>query len=116
MDKMLLMPCLSEKDLWRLSVRFGLFQEPGISKWIFFYDLLHYAVGQGRCVELLCYLFDLKQFHQLKVLGDIEKIKERHKEICKETIKRINAKLILTQHELRYADGHFHMVEFGKDI
>lgn len=111
------LPYLRGTDICDLSAAFGFPQEyDGASRWVYMDRLLRFVISQDRCDELLCYLFDLKQFYQLESLGDVDKMLEKHQEICVEAIKRINVKLVLGRHELQLIDGHFYITEIGKKV
>lgn len=115
-DETFRMPYLKGMDLCQLSDTFGLHQEYGASRWIYLDNLLHYMIEQGRCDELLCYMFDLERFNQLEGMGNLDRVIEKHQQICRAAIKRINKKLVLGCHELQYIDGHFHIIETGKQV
>ena len=115
-DEIFRMPYLKGTDLCQLSDTFGLHQEYGASRWTYLDTLLRYMVDQDRCDELLCYMFDLERFYQLERLGDADNVLQVHQKICNAAIDRINAKLILGRHELKYIGGHFYIIESGKKI
>ena len=113
-DELFRMPYLKGTDLCMLSDNFGLHQETGVSRWIYLDNLLHYVIEKNRCDELLCYMFDLERFSQLEALEDSKIIKKTHQDICRAAINRINSKLLLGQHELKYVGGHFYITETGQ--
>lgn len=110
------MPYLKGTDLCSLSDTFGLHQEYGASRWTYLENLLRYVIERNRCDELLCYMFNLGRFYQLESLTDCSSVEKKHQEICRTAIERINAKLALGRHELRYIGGHFYITETGKIV
>ena len=115
-DTIFRMPYLNGADLCRLSDTFGLHQEYGASRWTYLDNLLHYVIERNRCDDLLCYMFELERFYQLENLPDASSVERKHKDICKAAIDRINSKLALGRHEMRFIGGHFYITETGKKI
>ena len=111
MDSIMGMPYLSGAALCKMSNEFGLYQENGLSRWMYLDNLFHYVIDKGICDELLRYMFDLERFYQLESLGSHDEIIKTYKEICTTAISQINAKLALGRHELKYVAGHFFVTD-----
>ena len=110
------MPYLTGAHLCELSDTFGLHQEYGASRWTYLENLIGCMIKQGRCDELLCYMFDMERFYQLENYGSAEEITKKHQEICNAAINKINAKLVLGRHELQYVGGHFYITDINKKV
>jgi len=115
-DALFSMPYLTGHDLCNLSNTFGLHQDYGASRWTYLDNLLHFVIERGRCDELLCYMFDLKRFYQLEKLSNPTDIIKKYNEICHTAIERINSKLVFSDHELQFINGHFYLTEIGQKI
>lgn len=110
------MPYLKGTALCELSDAFGLHQEYGASRWVYLDNLLRYMTDQGRCDELLNYMFDLERFYQLESLSTMEEVEKTHQKICNTAIDRINAKLALGRHELQFVGGRFYLTNINQKV
>ncbi len=115
-DGILGMPYLKGNVLREMSREFGLIQEFGLSRWMYLENLLHYAVKNNRCDELLQYIFDINRFYQLEGLGNADEINKVYKDICNTAISQINAKLALGRHELKLVGGHFYITDLNQVV
>lgn len=115
------MPYMKGPELCQLSTSFGLIKtyswEGGAcSRWEYMSDLLKFLNEQNRVEELLCLLFEMRRFDNLTSLGDPEKIKTVYGCIVNGAIKHINAQLLLSKKELRYAHGTFALVNVDGNV
>ena len=107
---------LSGPDLCQICNDFGLEKTYGKeSRWAYLSDLLDYVIKNNRCDELLTYLFKKESFKELTSLNTPEEIEDAYTYIVKSVISKINVILLLSKTELQFIDGHFYVVETGKE-
>ena len=112
------LPYMSGSDLCQVCSQFGLsktYTWGGVnsSRWTYMQSLLVFMNKQGRISELLCYLFDHVRFTNLNSLGDIDKIKETHRQIVNAAINNINAHLLAARKDLRVVNNSFVLIDIG---
>ena len=115
------MPYMKGPELCQLSSSFGLVKTytwggGTSSRWEYMSDLLQFLNKQDRVGELLNHLFEMKRFNQLTPLGEPEKIKTVYGCIVDGAIKHINAQLLLSRKELRFAHNTFFLVNVGEKV
>lgn len=110
------MPYLSGPKLVEICNIFGLVRSYGSeSRWVYLDDLLEYVIANDRCDELLCYLFDRDKFRDLLKLRNPEDINAAYEYTLQAVINRVNVALYLGRHELQCIQGHYYIVEVGRN-
>ncbi|MBD8958248.1 MAG: abortive phage infection protein [Holdemanella biformis] len=110
------MPYLSGPKLVEICNIFGLSRKYGSeSRWVYLDELLEYVIANNRCDELLRYLFDRDKFRDLLKLKTPEDISNAYEYTLQGVINRINVALYLERHELQCIQGHYYIVEVGKN-
>lgn len=115
------LPYLSGPSLCSICTAFGLprtytWHGSNLSRWMYMQELLEYLEKQNRVQELICYLFDIKQFESLAKLKDPKIIKDTYKCIVDGALKAINATLFLSNKELRILGKQFVLANVGEEI
>lgn len=111
------MPYLSGPDIVTICNLFGLMVSYGpVSRWVYMEELLKYGIKNGRCNEILKYLFSKKQFEALTNLPTSSEIEKAYNTIVLEAINKINITLLLSNRELRLINGNFYISEVGNPI
>ena len=111
------MPYLSGPKLCELSNEFGLYREYGKeSRWVYLDDLLKYAIEKNRCDELLICLFRKEAFTDLLKLKTKKEIEDAYSYIVQAVINKINVIIFSSRYELQCIQGHFYVIETGKEL
>lgn len=109
------MPYYTATQLNSLCVDFGLTDVVGGSRWCYVEALLDYAIEHQRCDELFSLLFSEKQFANLQDIEDMQEVDNVYNQIVKAAISHINHSIRLSRKELVLINGHFMIVEAGKE-
>lgn len=110
------LPYYTAAQLNSLCVDFGLTDVGGgSSRWCYVEELLDYAIENQRCDELFCLLFSEKQFINLQDIEDMQEVDNVYNKIVKAAISHINHSIRLSRKELVIINGHFMVVEAGKE-
>lgn len=106
------MPYLSAPNICSISNLFGLPSEytwggENLSRWQYFDNLMDYCISNGRCSDLIAYLFDKKQFNEILSSCTVGEIEEGYKKIVDKIIDEINSLLCFGGHELVIIRGKY---------
>jgi len=111
------MPYLSGPTLAEVCNIFGL---PTIydsrSRWMYIDGLIDHCNKQGRCSDLLAYIFDIRHFNKLLAGLDAPTAQHIHSQIVEAAIGKINGVLLFGRHELRILGGIFEVAEIGASV
>ena len=115
------LPYMSGPDLCQLCTTFGLPKKyvwagGNQSRWEYMQELLSKLHPEGRISDLLLYLFQLSRFDKLTSLADPQKVKDTYNAIIANSLKSINAQLLIAGKELRLVNNKFVMAEIGEEI
>ena len=108
------LPYHSASELYDICRSFGYVGELGGSRWTYVETLIQFAIDQGRCSELLSYLLSVEHFTNLNGLSSLEEIDVVHQKIIYAALEKLNLMIRLTRKELVLYNGHFFIVEAGK--
>ena len=108
------MPYLSGPDLCNLSTIFGLqktyhYGQGSVnpSRWVYLEDLIEFCIKNGRCSELLAYLFNKKQFAKTLSGHGAKVINDAHAHFVKVILENINGILFFSGNELTIIGGQY---------
>lgn len=115
------LPYMSGPDLCQLCTTFGLpkkyvWSGGNQSRWEYMQELLSKLHPEGRISDLLLYLFQLSRFDKLTSLANPQKVKDTYNAIIANSLKSINAQLLIAGKELRLVNNKFVMSEIGEEI
>lgn len=115
------LPYLSGPTLCGISTLFGLPAEYKygfncLSRWEYVDNLLEFCIKEGKCSDLLSYLFGKDQFVKKLERCDVKEIDDVHKQIIETVINKINGKLYFSNNELVKIDNTFYIHKIGVKI
>lgn len=115
------MPYLSGPDLCGLSTRFGLpatysWGGVNLSRWQYLDNLIAYCIEEGRCSDLLSFLFRKEQFTKMLSGHRAEEIDEAYKCIVSNIVDQINGLLYFGGNELAVIGNNYVMRKIGDKV
>lgn len=105
------MPYLNGPALCDISNQFGLPARyewgAALSRWQYLDNLLEYCINEGKCSDLLAYLFDKERFSGILSDGTVEEINAAYNFITAAIIQKINGILYFGGNELSIIGKQF---------